>query len=57
MGDFDTIGLDDSVGDTFADIDILFVNDCVGLEVLVEVRLGLQEFIGAGEFEVEGDPV
>jgi hypothetical protein len=57
VGDFDTIGLDDSVGDTFADIDILFVNDCVGLEVLVEVRLGLQEFIGAGEFEVEGDPV
>lgn len=57
MDDFDIRGLDDCVGDVLADIDSLFVNDCVGLDVAVEVRLGLQEFIGPGEFEVEGDPV
>lgn len=57
MGDFDTRALEDSVCDTLADIDSLFVNDCVGLDVVVEVKLGLHEFIGAGEFEVEGDAV
>ena len=54
---FDTIGLNDPVGDTFADIDSLFVNDCVGLNVVVDVRLGLHDFIGPGDFEVEGEAV
>lgn len=57
VGVLDTRGLKDPVGDTFADTDSLFVNDCLGLNVVVEVRVGLQDFIDPGEFDVEGDLV
>ncbi len=54
---FDTRGLKDPVGDIFADIDSLLVYDSVGLNLEVEVRLGLQEFIDPGDLEVEGETV